>query len=909
MCAQISIRSLLLAIARPSAYLLVGLVQTLLVGCGAESLPLHPANVEGIPIDVRAKADPDVFAAASRGETLELLVVLNENLIERQAVARGEPPLPDEPQARLQRSLSLYSRATDDLSELLSAAGMHFLRGFGPIPVLSVRISSLSALIALLRDQRVIGVDQDQPVPLMLNESLPMIGQPGARARGFGGRGVAVAVLDTGVDPRHVTNLQVTQDIRDDGVVDDCYDSAPGHRGNCHGTNVSAIVNGVAPDANLIVIDVFDDWAMDGSATTSWGSIVSAYEWIMNNKFRFNIIAVNMSLGRNDNVCPDDNAGCTSSSHNCTHAVRVAIAAARSLGVLTIASAGNSCNTNRVGFPACVPEVLSVGAVYDDTLMPLGWGCQGTDRNCEDLSPARDQITCFSNSSPALSLLAPGACITAGGLDPNIESCDGRRTFSFGGTSQAAPHVTGAAAVLSAAYPWMGPDEITDCLRRTGIPITDPRNQVTTPRLNLLAAVSECYAPCYARCCQGQGEGSLVGPMYLGDAASCRTWGEQACSLAGGTIRIEYNQQEILGISSACGAPCYVRCCDGYLAGPKYFKDKGACGSWRQTACVGHGGPARVQFDGSPVPPDETGECSKRCEYLCCDGFTPVASQKSDRNSCLAGRSVCETHGDAVAVTYGGFPAWVGNGTCSGACSARCCNGSTESLRTTNPRSCTSASLCAGPNVGGASRTVFKPDLAKHEGFPVKDDVVCQSCAARCCDGTLKNQSYANEALCKRDAPAFCGPVGVTKDVTFDGNPVDVVGASCVVAYARCCKNDPSDPDYDPRHGHLEGPKYAKDGMTAESEAPLWCAGYGGALRLSVDGRYRTGLKPGCMAGPAYAICKTSTKVGPMYYLDCKDDLITLVGELKQECSDEGGLVEIEYKGKTVWDRGTESCP
>jgi subtilisin family serine protease len=142
-------------------------------------------------------------------------------------------------------------------------------------------------------------------------------------------------------------------------------------------------------------------------------------------------------------------------------------------GILTVAASGNDAVTDAIGIPACTPGVVSVGAVYDDNVGGLTWG--GSSQ-CTDNSTYADKITCFSNSASFLTMLAPGALSTAAGI-------------TMGGTSQATPHVSGAVAVLRAAFPADTLDETVARLTSTGIPITDSRNGVTVPRLDLLAAV------------------------------------------------------------------------------------------------------------------------------------------------------------------------------------------------------------------------------------------------------------------------------------------------------------------------------------------------------------------------------------------------------------------------------------
>jgi hypothetical protein len=126
--------------------------------------------------------------------------------------------------------------------------------------------------------------------------------------------------------------------------------------------------------------------------------------------------------------------------------------------------------------PACIGEADSVGAVYDSAQGPK------TLLGCTDLTTAADQVTCFSDSSTTLDLLAPGAVITATGL--------GGGTSTYWGTSQAAPHVAAAAAVLFAAVPAATPDQAEFALKSTGQPVIDRANTRITPRIDLEAALA-----------------------------------------------------------------------------------------------------------------------------------------------------------------------------------------------------------------------------------------------------------------------------------------------------------------------------------------------------------------------------------------------------------------------------------
>jgi hypothetical protein len=149
-------------------------------------------------------------------------------------------------------------------------------------------------------------------------------------------------------------------------------------------------------------------------------------------------------------------------------------------GVQPIASSGNNAQAlgpyqDGIADPACYPGTVSVGAVYD-SYVGVGGSIQAF--NCTDATTTADKITCFSQSAPILSLLAPGAVLvsTAGGP-------------GYQGTSQAAPHVAGAWAVVKASMPNAASADILSALQGTGAAITDARNGVTRSRVNLFHAL------------------------------------------------------------------------------------------------------------------------------------------------------------------------------------------------------------------------------------------------------------------------------------------------------------------------------------------------------------------------------------------------------------------------------------
>jgi subtilisin family serine protease len=244
--------------------------------------------------------------------------------------------------------------------------------------------------------------------------------------------------------------------------------SAEAHNG--HGTNVAGVVagggsvapRGFAPAAGIVAIKTLD--ATGGGTSTG---IVSGLDYIVTN--RPDVRVVNLSLGL-ATLFPGfcDNAAAF------TTPFATAIAALRARGALVFASSGNSADATAIAVPGCVQGAVAVGAVYDGNIGTVTFGCTDGTTNV-------DQVTCFSNSSSAVDLLAPGAASTASGM--------GGGAVTFLGTSQAAPAAAGAAALLLSAKPGATADQIENALKGSGVPIVDARNGLAIPRINVRAAL------------------------------------------------------------------------------------------------------------------------------------------------------------------------------------------------------------------------------------------------------------------------------------------------------------------------------------------------------------------------------------------------------------------------------------
>jgi subtilisin family serine protease len=414
--------------------------------------------------DLRAPIAAAVMAAAAADQAVEAMVLLDD--ADETAAELSNPawsrPLEHASEVEYRVRMDFRDAAFRNLKARVKAhvAGhdVDFLTEYSVLPVMHVRVRSAAALLRLAEHDKVLSVDQIHVSSPFLAQSLPLVQQPAAASGGFGGAGTTVAVLDTGVDytrsafgscavPGGACKVVYAQDLAPhDGALDD----------SGHGSNVAGIALGVAPDARIASLDVFRS---DGLAYDS--DIMAAINWCVAQKATYNIASINMSLGAGryySALAPSDTFGTV---------VQNAINA----GIIVVAASGNNGYTDSIGWPAAYSNVLSVGAVYDANVGSY----TSSGAGCTDSITAADKATCYSNSASFLGVLAPGTWITAAGS-------------IYSGTSMATPHVAGAVAVLRAAYPSESVTTLVNRLKQ-GALVTDARNGITKPRLNLVQAL------------------------------------------------------------------------------------------------------------------------------------------------------------------------------------------------------------------------------------------------------------------------------------------------------------------------------------------------------------------------------------------------------------------------------------
>ncbi|HEX6641237.1 MAG TPA: S8 family peptidase [Thermoanaerobaculia bacterium] len=224
------------------------------------------------------------------------------------------------------------------------------------------------------------------------------------------GAGVTAYVIDTGIRTTHAQfegRARDGFDAIDGGAADDC---------NGHGTHVAGTIGGadtgVAPDVSIVAVRVLD---CGGTGTLS--GVIAGIDWVASNAVRPAV--ANLSL-----------AGAGS------RAVDEAVQRAIDAGVVFVVAAGNDGRDACDYSPARAPSAITVGA-----------------------TSMTDAVWALSNQGACVDLFAPGVDIVSAGL-----AADDATTM-MSGTSMAAPHAAGAAALRLEEDPNATPAEIAALLR------------------------------------------------------------------------------------------------------------------------------------------------------------------------------------------------------------------------------------------------------------------------------------------------------------------------------------------------------------------------------------------------------------------------------------------------------------
>ena len=357
----------------------------------------------------------------------------------------------------------------------------------------------------LLSDPTVVSIEPNAPVELHGLQGHALMNAAATRLQ-YGGEGITVAVLDTGVDYLHpqlgggaIPNGKVTLGV---DVANNDSDPMPlpnpnqfGSVAIPHGTYCAGIaaglpipfgdyVGGTAPEAKIAAVKVF----ADGSAGTTVANVVAGIDWCVANQFtdpENPIRVMSMSLGglRYFGTCDASNA-----------TYLAAITAANNAGITVLASSGNNGYCDSMGAPACVSGVIAVGGTYDAAFGNLTSIVDSNSchllRNGTSVTEASAafKVTPYSNSSDRLDLFAPAHNAYTTALYSASNTPAQNFIANFGGTSASVPYVAGLVAVLQEAAfvrkgEYLSPAEVKSLLVSTGTPVTDVKAGGLNPGL------------------------------------------------------------------------------------------------------------------------------------------------------------------------------------------------------------------------------------------------------------------------------------------------------------------------------------------------------------------------------------------------------------------------------------------
>ncbi|GGO86695.1 hypothetical protein GCM10011348_38110 [Marinobacterium nitratireducens] len=504
------------------------LLITLLVMVAAafsDNTPAQPPT--SIPQGLMDKAD--------RGETVKVIVTLR---VRGGFVPEGKLGGKSSPRAKAQRSEIANSKL--ELLDSLIGTGAERYSQWEGLPNMALRVNA-NALKRLANSPLVEHIQEDSLSDPLLASATFHIGADLTWASGFGGNGQTVVILDNGIDADHpfysgrvVHQACWSSDSGDDTSL--CPDGSTNQIGPgaaevtqaggapiaacsvggsniCdHGSHVAGIAageddpnnlqgfNGVAPDANIIAIQVFTRIADCDSDTagaqpctrTYTSDQISALNYIANTlSGSWNISSVNMSLGGGEYA-----SSCDGDSR------KGVIDTLLGLEIATVIAAGNDGWTDALGAPGCISTAVTVGSVTDGA------------------NP--DQV--LHNMDETVDFLAVGAGV--------VSSVPDDAYSSKGGTSMATPQVTGAFAMLRAIDPTLSVAEISQILRDTGVWVTDMRapngyegqdpiaSGHVKPRIYLAAAVAS-LVPADLRVTK---DCKPEQPLLIGETATCTIW-------------------------------------------------------------------------------------------------------------------------------------------------------------------------------------------------------------------------------------------------------------------------------------------------------------------------------------------------------------------------------------------------
>lgn len=313
------------------------------------------------------------------------------------------------------------------------------------------------SLESLIKSGKVKKIWYDRDVKTVLDVASNVVNSNLLWNRNITGKGVTVAVLDTGIYNHPDLSGRII------GFRDFINGRTSPYDDNGHGTHVAGDIassgisynfryRGPAPEALLVGVKV-----LDGSGSGTLSGIIQGIQWCIANKSTYSIKVINLSLGSNAVQSYIDDPLCQ------------AVEKAWQSGIVVCAAAGNEGPDYRtISSPGIDPLIITVGALNDMNTI-----------SCID-----DLVADFSSRGPTIDnlskpdVLAPGANIVSlrspsSTLDKqNKQARVGSNYITLSGTSMATPICVGVIAQMLQVNPSLTPNEVKKRLMETATPLS-----------------------------------------------------------------------------------------------------------------------------------------------------------------------------------------------------------------------------------------------------------------------------------------------------------------------------------------------------------------------------------------------------------------------------------------------------
>lgn len=342
--------------------------------------------------------------------------------------------------------------------------------------VLEIPETSLKKLKKL---ENIKAVHQTTHITAQMQEERKAVKADVAHKQGLTGRGVTIAILDTGISTVSDLTLPYNRILAFKDIINS---KTTPYDDNGHGTHVAGIAAGnglrsngkymgIAPECNIVGVKVLDKLGRGNSA-----NVLAGIQWVFDNKEKYNIRIVNLSVGTAD----------TSKNDPLVKAVE----SLWDKGVVVTAAAGNNGPTpSSITSPGISKKIITVGAADDHRKVEI-WG---------------DSLVNFSGRGPTSDciikpdVIAPGTCIVSCLTSTLIDNKSKKKGIKvidnyymeLSGTSMATPIVCGAIALLLQKHKSLTPNEVKYMLKKSCHNLNYPQNHQGWGLVDIEKLISE----------------------------------------------------------------------------------------------------------------------------------------------------------------------------------------------------------------------------------------------------------------------------------------------------------------------------------------------------------------------------------------------------------------------------------